>query len=210
MDRPLAAAAGLGFFGKNTMLIGPRSGSYRVLGGVLTNLDLPFDRPSGGSCGSCVRCLDACPTGAIVGPYRIDARRCISYWTVETEEPIPEDLRPAMGTMVFGCDLCQEVCPWNRFARPASASDLRPRAGTAAPDLARLAAMGEGEWRAAFAGSAVLRAGFRGFRRSVAVALGNSGDRAALPSLSALAACGDPVVEEHARWAIDRLDALNQ
>jgi epoxyqueuosine reductase len=207
MDRALARGAGLGFVGKNTMLIGPRTGSYFVLGEVLTTLALPFDRPATESCGTCDRCLGSCPTGAITGPYRVDARRCISYLTIETEEPIPEELRPAVGTMVFGCDLCQEACPWNRFARPASAADLRPRAVAVAPDLLALAAMTEGEWRAAYSGSAVLRAGWRGFRRNVAVALGNCGDRAALDPLRDLARCGDPLVEEHARWSIQRFDA---
>jgi epoxyqueuosine reductase len=206
MDRALARAAGLGFFGKNTMLIRPGVGSYFVLGEVLTTLDLPPDRPAAGSCGTCARCIDACPTGAIVAPFRVDARLCISYLTIELRGPIPPELRPAVGTMVFGCDICQEVCPWNRFARPASAADLRPREVAIAPDLLRLAAMTEEEWRAAFAGTAVLRAGFPGFRRNVAVALGNAGDRAALPALRALAACGDPLVEEHARWSIHRLD----
>jgi epoxyqueuosine reductase len=210
MDRALARGAGLGFVGKNTMLIGPRTGSYFVLGEVLTTLDLPADPPSGGSCGTCARCIDVCPTRAIVAPYRVDARLCISYLTIELEGPIPEPLRPAVGTMVFGCDLCQEVCPWNRFARPASSADLRPRSLAAAPDLLRLAALTEGEWRAAFAGSAVLRAGWTGFRRNVAVALGNCGDRAALPALRALAASGDPLVEEHARWSIHRLDGTNK
>jgi epoxyqueuosine reductase len=210
LDRALARAAGIGFFGKNTMLIRPGTGSYFVLGEVLTNLALPPDRPAEGSCGDCVRCLDACPTKAIVAPFRVDARLCISYLTIELRGPIPEALRPAVGTMVFGCDVCQEVCPWNRFARPASAADLRPREVAVEPDLLRLAAMTEGEWRAAFAGSAVLRAGFPGFRRNVAVALGNSGDRAALPGLRALASCGDPLVEEHARWGIHRLDGSNK
>jgi epoxyqueuosine reductase len=208
MDRALARGAGLGFTGKNTMLIGPRTGSYFALGEVLTTLDLPRDPPSGGSCGTCVRCIDACPTGAITGPYRVDARLCISYLTIELRGPIPEALRPAVGTMVFGCDLCQEVCPWNRFARPASSADLRPLAP--APDLLALAAMTEGGWRAAFSGSAVLRAGWSGFRRNVAVALGNCGDPAALPALRALATCGNALVEEHARWGIRRYDESNK
>jgi epoxyqueuosine reductase len=209
MDRSLARAAGLGFFGKNTMLIRPGTGSWFVLGEVLTNLALPPDRPAEGTCGDCVRCLDACPTKAIVAPFRVDARLCISYLTIEQDGPIPEALRPAIGTMVFGCDVCQEVCPWNRFARPASAADLRPRGIAADPDLLRLAALTEGEWRAAFAGSAVLRAGWPGFRRNVAVALGNCGDRAALPALRALASCGDPLVEEHARWGIHQYDGVD-
>lgn len=208
LDRALARGAGLGFTGKNTMLIAPRSGSYFLLGEVLTTLDLPRDPPSAGSCGTCERCIDACPTGAITGPFRLDARLCISYLTIELEGPIPEPLRPAVGTMVFGCDLCQEACPWNRFARPASSSDLRPSAP--APDLVALAGMDEEGWRAAFAGSAVLRAGWTGFRRNVAVALGNCGDRSALPALRALAACGDPLVEEHARWSIRRFDEADK
>jgi epoxyqueuosine reductase len=209
MDRALARAAGLGFFGKNTMLIRPGTGSYFVLGEVLTDLDLGADAPRAGSCGTCSRCLPACPTGAIVAPFVLDARLCISYLTIEQDGPIPEALRPAVGSMVFGCDLCQEVCPWNRFARPASAADLRPREVALAPDLLGLAAMGEEDWKAAFRGSAVLRAGFRGFRRNVAVALGNSGRPEALPALRALVDAGDPLVAEHARWGIDRLDFHN-
>ena len=206
MDRALARNAGLGFFGKSTSLIRPGLGSYFVLGEVVTDLALPADAPRAGSCGSCERCIADCPTRAIVAPYRVDARLCISYLTIENRGPIPEDLRPLVGTMVFGCDVCQEVCPWNRFARPASDADLRPREVAVDPDLIRLASMGEEEWRAAFRGMAVLRTGWSGFRRNVAVALGNAGERAAIPALRALAACGDPLVEEHAWWAISRLD----
>jgi epoxyqueuosine reductase len=207
LDRALARDAGLGFFGKNTMLIRPGAGSYLLLGEVLTSLELRSDRAPAGSCGTCTRCLDICPTRAFPAPFRLDAGRCISYLTIENRGPIPEGLRRGVGTMVFGCDLCQEVCPWNRFARSASARDLRPRALAADPDLIALAGMGEAEWRAAFRGSAVLRAGWTGWRRNLAVALGNSGDRAALPALRALASCGDALVEEHARWGIESLDA---
>ena len=209
LDRALARDAGLGFVGKNTMLIRPRAGSYLLLGEVLTSLDLPAGPAPAGSCGTCTRCLDVCPTRAFPAPFRLDAGRCISYLTIENRGPIPEDLRRGVGTMVFGCDLCQEVCPWNRFARPASAKDLRPRALAADPDLVALAAMDEPAWRAAFSGSAVLRAGWSGWRRNLAVALGNSGERAALPALRGLAACGDPLVEEHARWGIRTLDTTN-
>jgi len=210
LDRALARNAGLGFFGKSTMLIRPGLGSYFVLGEVLTDLELPADRPRAGSCGTCERCIAACPTGAITGPFRLDARLCISYLTIENRGPIPEGLRRSVGTMVFGCDLCQEACPWNRFARPASAEDLRPREVAADPDLLRLAAMTEDQWRSAFRASAVLRAGWNGWRRNLAVALGNCGDRAALPALGALAACGDPMVEEHARWGIDEMNSTTQ
>jgi len=210
MDRALARNAGLGFFGKSTSLIRPGLGSYFVLGEILTNLELPADRPDAGGCGTCTRCLDICPTKAFTGPFELDARLCISYLTIEQAGPIPEDLRPALGTMVFGCDLCQEVCPWNRFARPASQADLRPREVAVEPDLVRLAGLTEGEFREAFRGMAVLRSGYRGFRRNVAVALGNSGHPAALPALRALAASGDPLVEEHARWGISRLDGFHR
>jgi len=207
LDRALARDAGLGFFGKNTMLIRPRAGSYFVLGEVLTSLDLPAAPAPAGSCGTCTRCLEVCPTRAFPAPFRLDAGRCVSYLTIENRGPIPEELRPGVGTMVFGCDLCQEVCPWNRFARPASARDLRPRALAADPDLLALAALDEAGWRRAFSGSAVLRAGWSGWRRNLAVALGNSGDAAALPALRRLASCGDPLVEEHARWGIMRVDS---
>lgn len=206
MDRALARNAGLGFFGKNTMLLSPRLGSWLLLGEVLTTLDLPPDPAPAGSCGTCTRCLDACPTAAFPAPFVLDARRCVSYLTIENRGPIPEDLRPGVGTMVFGCDLCQEVCPWNRFARKASDADLRPRALTLDPDLLALAALTEVAWREAFRGSAVLRAGFPGFRRNLAVALGNTRDPRALPALRDLAASGDPLVEEHARWGISVID----
>jgi epoxyqueuosine reductase len=210
MDRALARNAGLGFFGKSTSLIRPGLGSYFVLGEVVTDLDLPADAPRAGSCGTCARCIEACPTRAILGPHVLDARRCISYLTIEHRGTIPEDLRPALGTMVFGCDICQEVCPWNRFARPASEADLRPRALAVDPDLIRMAAMTEAEWKAAFRGMAVLRAGWSGFRRNLALALGNAGDPVGLPALRGLASCGDPLVEEHARWSISRMDCGNK
>ena len=209
MDRALARNAGLGFFGKNTMLIDPRRGSWLLLGEVLTTLELPADPPAAGSCGTCRRCLDVCPTKAFPAPFVLDARRCISYLTIEHRGPIPEELRPGIGTMVFGCDLCQEVCPWNRFARKASSRDLRPRALSVDPDLIGLAALTEVTWREAFAGSPILRAGWAGFRRNVAVALGNSRDRRALPALRALASCGDPLVEEHAARGIGIIDVMD-
>lgn len=210
MDRALARNAGLGFFGKSTMLLRPGLGSFFVIGEVLTNLAFPADAPRAGSCGTCARCIEICPTRAITGPFELDARLCISYLTIENRGSIPESLRAAVGTMIFGCDLCQEVCPWNRFARPASAEDLRPRSVAVAPDLLRLAALAEGEWKAEFRASSVLRAGWSGFRRNLAVALGNCGDPAALPALRSLAGCGDPLVEEHARWGIRQVDGSNQ
>ncbi len=207
LDRALAAGAGLGFVGKSTALIHPRAGSYFLLGEVLTNLELPPEESPAGGCGTCSRCIDLCPTAAITAPYEVDARRCISYLTIELRGPIPEEFRPAVGSMVFGCDICQEVCPWNRFARPVSAADLRPRAVAVEPDLLRLAAMDEAEWKSAFQGMAILRAGYGAFRRNVAVALGNAGGAAAEAALEALARCGDPLVEEHARWGLGRLAA---
>jgi epoxyqueuosine reductase len=210
MDRVLARNAGLGFQGKSTSFIRPGLGSYFVLGEVLTNLDLPGEAPAAGSCGTCTRCLDVCPTKAFLGPYDLDPRRCISYLTIEQRGPIPVELRAAIGTMIFGCDLCQEVCPWNRFAAPAAVPDLRSRDDNDAPDLVALAAMDEAAWKERFRGSAVLRAGWSGFRRNLAVALGNSGRRDARPSLEALARCGDELVEEHARWGICRLDDTNR
>ncbi|MHC4822270.1 MAG: tRNA epoxyqueuosine(34) reductase QueG [Planctomycetota bacterium] len=209
MDRALARSAGLGFVGKSTSLIRPGAGSYFLLGEVLTTLALPSGAPRAGSCGTCEACIDVCPTDAITAPYRVDARRCISYLTIELKGPIPEELRPAIGTMVFGCDLCQEVCPWNRFARPASDEDLRPREVAVDPDLVTLADMTREEWDGAFRGPAVRRAGYEGFLRNVAVALGNSGHPGAREALLRLESRGLPLVGEHARWAIDRIDGLH-
>lgn len=208
LERSWAAAAGIGFTGKNACLIDPKRGSWTSLGVVLTTADLAPDAPVTEGCGTCSLCIDVCPTRAIVAPGVVDSRLCLSYWTIEQRGPIPEALRPAMGTRAFGCDDCQDVCPWNRFARPATVADVRPRALFADPDLARLAALTPETWDEATRGTAVRRAGYAGLLRNVAVALGNSGDAGARPHLERLASHPDPLVREHAAWGLVRLASI--
>jgi epoxyqueuosine reductase len=205
LERSWAAAAGVGFVGKNTLLIDPRRGSWSTLGVVLTTLVIPPDAPLAVTCGTCTRCIDVCPTRAITGPGRVDSRLCISYWTIEHRGVIPESVRPALGTRVFGCDDCQECCPWNRFAQPSTVADHRPRELFADPDLGRLASLTHDEWDAATRGSAVRRVGYEGLLRNVAVALGNCGDPAARPHVERLARHGSALVREHAAWALARV-----
>src|SRR5262249_24084058 len=176
LERDLAARAGLGWFGKNTMLLNRRLGSYFFLGALLLGVELEADGPTTAHCGTCTRCLVACPTAAFVAPYVLDARRCISYLTIELKGPIPRELRPQVGNWIFGCDICQEVCPWNRKAPPGEEPALLARAGLDAPELMSLLRMTEEEFRTRFKGSPIKRAKRRGFLRNVAVALGNSGD----------------------------------
>ena len=157
-------------------------------------------------CGTCTRCLPACPTDAITEPGRVDSRLCISYWTIEHRETIPESMRAAIGTRAFGCDDCQDVCPWNRFAQPATVDDHRPRELFVDADLARLARLSWDEWDEATRGTAVRRVGYEGLLRNVAVALGNTGDARARPHLEHLAAHASELVREHAAWGLSRLD----
>ncbi len=213
LERDLAWRAGLGWFGKNTLLMNTHRGSYFFLGEVLLDIELEYDQPAFGGCGKCTRCIEACPTGAIVAPYVLDARRCISYLTIELRGSIPEELRPKMGNRIFGCDICQEVCPFNQprphaplRAAPTNEPRFAPREATLAPKLVDLLHMSEEEFRTAFRNSPVKRAKWRGFRRNVAVALGNSRDPDALPVLQQeLQRESDPVVREHLQWAIHRL-----
>lgn len=209
LERGWAAEAGIGFTGKNACLIDPRGGSWSLLGVVLTTLDFPPDAPVTVSCGTCTRCIAACPTDAIVAPGVVDSRLCISYWTIEHRGSIPEDLRPAIGLRVFGCDECQLVCPWNRFARPVSVADLRPRDGLVAPDLLQWARLSWDEWDELTRGTAVRRAGYEGLLRNVAVALGNSGRAAARTALLQLVEHPSELVREHARWGLSRLAATS-
>lgn len=178
VERPLARAAGLGWTGKNTCLIHPKLGSWNFLAVLVTSLELPdreahFVVPD--RCGSCTRCIDACPTGALFEPYRMDARRCISYLTIEHRGAMPEELLPGVGRQIFGCDICQDVCPWNRKAPIVTDEEMMARPELINPELERLAAMGRGEFEQMFNGSPVRRAGFLGFQRNLAVAMGNSG-----------------------------------
>lgn len=206
LDRAFAERAGVGWIGKNTNVIRKVAGSWFFLGAIATDLALPPDPPAKGYCGTCARCIAACPTGAILGPYRLDARRCISYLTIEHAGPIPLELRPMIGTRIFGCDDCQEVCPWNRFATRSADPDFQARPDQAAPELIPLLDLDEAAFRKRFEGTALLRAGRNRLARNVAVALGNAGDPRALPSLQRAAERDpDPDVREHAAWAMARI-----
>jgi epoxyqueuosine reductase len=206
VERAYAAAAGLGAWGKNTCLLHPEHGSWFFLGEVVTDLDLAADAPRADICGSCTACLDACPTGALPAPYVLDATRCISYLTIEVKGAIPEDRRAGIGQNTFGCDICQDVCPWNRRRRHRGPAAFAPRPGLQSPDLSELASLDDAAFRERFRNSPVKRAKRRGLLRNVAVALGNAGDAARRPVLERLSEDEDPVVREHALWALRRLD----
>ncbi len=205
-EKAWAAAAGLGAWGKNACLLHPDHGSWFFLGEVVTDLDLPADGPRPDMCGTCTACLDACPTRALVAPYVLDATRCISYLTIEVKGGIPEEHREGVGRHVFGCDICQDVCPWNRKRRHHGGAAFEPRPGAEAPDLAGLADLREEAFRERFQRSPVKRAKRRGLLRNVAVALGNAGEAGHRPVLERLAGDDDPVVREHAAWGLRRLD----
>lgn len=208
MEKPLAQAAGIGWQGKHTNLVSREHGSWLFLGVILTSLEFEPDAGAeqGVHCGSCTRCLTACPTQAFVGPHRIDARRCISYLTIEHDGPIPEELRPMMGNRIYGCDDCLAVCPWNRFADAAAANRaFLPRAELAAPRLADLLALDDAAFREMFAGSPIKRIGRNRMIRNCLVAAGNSGDRRLAAAVEPHLDDPDPVVAEAARWALGQL-----
>ncbi|WP_206930627.1 tRNA epoxyqueuosine(34) reductase QueG [Roseococcus thiosulfatophilus] len=206
MEKPLAQQAGLGWQGKHSNLVSREWGSWLFLGEIYTTLDLPPDASERDHCGTCRACLDACPTAAFPAPYVLDARRCISYLTIEHRGPIPREFRAAMGNRIYGCDDCLAACPWNKFARGAAEIALHPR-GEVAPPLAELAALDDAGFRARFAGSPIKRIGRNRFLRNVAIAIGNSGDAALRPAAQALAHDPDPVLAEAASWALERLPA---
>jgi epoxyqueuosine reductase len=207
MEKPLAQAAGLGWQGKHTNLVSRTHGSWLFLGEVFTTLDLAPDEAERDHCGSCDACLRICPTDAFPAPYRLDARRCISYLTIEHHGPIPEELRARMGNRIYGCDDCLAVCPWNKFARAHAEPAFAPRAELTAPRLAELAALDDAAFRALFSGSPIKRIGRNRFVRNVLVAIGNSADASLRPVAQALCDDADPVVAECARWAVERLPA---
>jgi epoxyqueuosine reductase len=207
MEKPLAQQAGLGWQGKHTNLVSRRHGSWLFLGEIYTTLDLPPDPPGTDHCGSCRACLSVCPTDAFPAPYRLDARRCISYLTIEHRGPIPEEFRAPMGNRIYGCDDCLAVCPWNRFARAHSEPAFAPRAALTAPKLAELARLDDAGFRALFSGSPVKRIGRDRFIRNVLIAIGNSATPALRETAEALTHDPDPVVAEAARWASERLAA---
>jgi epoxyqueuosine reductase len=211
MEKPLAEAAGLGWQGKHTNLVSRRDGSWLFLGAIYTTLELEpgeAKAPHAVHCGSCSACLDICPTGAFPAPYRLDARRCISYLTIEHKGPIPEELRGAIGNRIYGCDDCLAVCPWNRFADSARANKaFLPRAELAAPKLADLLALDDAAFRKVFAGSPIKRIGRGRMVRNAAIAAGNSGLAELAPALERLTGDEDPVVAEAAEWGLARLNS---
>jgi epoxyqueuosine reductase len=207
VERVVAKYAGIGWIGKNTCIINQKIGSWLFLGVILTSLDLEPDVPAADRCGSCTRCIDACPTDAFVAPYQLDSNRCIAYLTIEKRGALPEDdeLRSGMGRHVFGCDICQDVCPWNRKAPATSAAEFQPRQELVNPALDWLAEMKGDEFRRTFRGSPLRRAKPGGLRRNAVIAMGNSGDQTFLPLLEKLSADEDKVVGASAAWAIRKL-----
>jgi epoxyqueuosine reductase len=206
MEKPLGEAAGLGWQGKHTNLVSPSHGSWLFLGAIYTTLELTPDAPHRDQCGSCRACLDACPTKAFPAPYKLDARRCISYLTIEHKGPVPEDLRAGIGNRIYGCDDCLAVCPWNKFASAAQAMrEFLPRAELVAPRLAELLALDDAGFRALFSGSPIKRIGRGRFVRNCLYAAGNSGNAALADQVRALTQDADPVVAEAAEWALARL-----
>jgi epoxyqueuosine reductase len=205
LEKALARNAGLGWIGKHTVLLSRDAGSWFFLGELLTDLPLPVDAPASAHCGTCRRCIDVCPTQAIVAPYRLDARRCISYLTIELKGPIPEELRAPMGNRIFGCDDCQLVCPWNKFAKVAAEADFAPRHSLDGARLVELFAWSEEEFLKRSEGMAIRRAGYEGWLRNIAVALGNAPPSPAVrDALNARADHPSPVVREHVAWALAR------
>jgi epoxyqueuosine reductase len=208
LEKALARNAGLGWIGKHTVLINRHAGSYFFLGELYTDLPLPVDAPATAHCGSCRRCIDVCPTRAILGPNRLDARRCISYLTIELRGSIPEDLRAPMGNRIFGCDDCQLVCPWNKFAQEAAEPDFAPRHRLDGAKLVELFAWSEQEFLQRTEGMAIRRTGHEGWLRNIAVALGNAPHApAVVEALQSRADDPSPVVREHVAWALAQQDA---
>ncbi|PWE33641.1 tRNA epoxyqueuosine(34) reductase QueG [Maritimibacter sp. 55A14] len=205
MEKPLAEAAGLGWQGKHTNLLGRGLGNWFFLGAIFTTLELPRDAPEREHCGSCTRCLDICPTDAFPAPFELDARRCISYLTIEHKGPVDEALRPKLGNRIYGCDDCLAVCPWNKYAAAAHETRYAARDDLDAPRLADLAALDDAGFRAKFSGSPIKRIGRDRFLRNVLYAIGNSGDPSHLDRVDALTQEADPAVADAARWAAARL-----
>lgn len=205
MEKPLASSAGLGWQGKHTNMVSADHGSWLFLGSIFTTLDLEPDAPHGDQCGRCTACQTACPTNAFPKPYTLDARRCISYLTIEHKGPIPNEFRRAIGNRIYGCDDCLAACPWNKFAAMAREAGYHARTALRAPTLESLAALDDPDFRALFSGSPIKRIGRNRFVRNVAYAIGNSASAALRPSAARLAADPDPVVRDAADWALGRL-----
>ena len=207
LERDHAAAAGVGWHGKSTMLIDSRLGAWFFLSEILTTLELPRDPPTPARCGTCSRCITACPTGAITSPHRLDARLCISYLTIEHKSAIPLEMRPLIGNRIFGCDDCLDACPWNRFAKTSRESAFQARPETSRMALRDYLSLSDDEFRQLFRNSPIKRIKRRGFLRNVCVALGNVGTTDDLPALRRAALDEEPLIAEHARWAVDRITA---
>lgn len=205
LEREFAGQAGIGWIGKNTHLISPEDGSYVFLGELLLSLELPADQPITDRCGSCDLCLRACPTDAFAGPYRLDARRCISYLTIELKGSIPTEMRPLIGDHIFGCDICQEVCPYNVDIAATKEPAFQPREGLHAPELIPLLTLDDEAFRSRFKGNPMKRSKRRGVLRNVAVALGNLRARESVPALATLLSDSEPLVRSHAAWALGQI-----
>ena len=205
VERVYAKYAGVGWVGKNTCIINQKLGSWVFLGVILTSLELTTDLPAPDRCGTCTRCIEACPTDALIAPYQLDSNRCIAYLTIEKRGTIPEEMRIGMGRHVYGCDICQDVCPWNRKAPATEAGEFQPREGLFNPALEWLAGMSPEEFREVFRGSVVKRAKLNGVKRNVLIAIGNSGDIRLLPAVEKMVDEEDAVVAETAKWALGRL-----
>lgn len=202
LEKPIAESAGLGWQGKSTILIEPKKGTWSFLGNIVTTLDLPADEPAKDRCGSCSRCIDVCPTGAITGPYQLDARKCISYLTIEHDGAIPEQYREAIGDRLYGCDECLDVCPWNKWAVPTKESKFRPRE---LPSLAEMLLWDETTFRERMQGSPMRRLKLHRFKRNICIVLGNVGSEQDLEVLEKIKGEGDSMVAEHAEWAIQSI-----
>jgi len=207
VERVYAKYAGVGWIGKNTCIINQKIGSWLFLGVIVTSLELSPDLPAADRCGTCTRCIDACPTDALIAPYQLDSIRCISYLTIEKGGSIPEEMREGIGHQIFGCDICQDVCPWNRKAPATDKPEFQPRGGLINPALAWLAEISEEEFREKFRGSPIKRAKRSGLRRNALIAIGNSGDTTLLPTVQRASHDPDPVVSEAAQWAKKRLQS---
>lgn len=207
LERDFAQRAGLGFIGKHTNLISRKFGNWIFLAEILTTLELEPDAPEPNHCGKCARCLSACPTNAITAPFTLDARQCISYLTIELKGSIPVELRPLIGNRIFGCDDCLAACPWNRFAHEGRLMKPHARPGLAQLDLIELLSLDETNFKSRFAGTPILRAKRRGLLRNVCVALGNVGDETALSALEKAAQDTEPLIAEHARWAMEEIES---
>jgi epoxyqueuosine reductase len=207
LERDLAQRAGLGFVGKHTNLISRDLGNWLFLAEIITTLEIEPDAPEKNRCGTCTRCIAACPTGAITAPFQLDARRCISYLTIELKGSIPEHLRPAIGDRIYGCDDCLQVCPWNRFARAGRMMKPHVRVDLETPDLIELLALDDAGFKRKFTGTPMMRTKRRGLLRNICVALGNIGDESALPALHRATDDPEPLIAEHACWAIEQISA---